>query len=305
MTARTSICGLLALLALAGAASLASAQGNAVLIQRVNQADPGVTWTVPQAIPFGEPLDASAFDAVARTAGVFSYAQTAGSILPAGTYILTASFVPTDPNYHAVSASVPLVVTPPGSSSFSVGVTGGGSTSGLVNLVPGIATTVLLTIAPIGDFHQPVTLTCNDPPVGLVCAFSPATIRVTSAEAQVTLTLLWTSAGMSVPPGSGGLAVAAGTPGMPSAPLFPAPAGPAVALSMCMMIAAGLGRRLRLPASWRRGMLAFGLAAMLPFLGTSLGCGMTRINEIKELSIHASSLVETRNLTLRYYIGAP
>ncbi len=77
------------------------------------QVTPVVTWPTPSNITFGAPLSATQLNASASALGTFTYAPPAGSILPAGTNSLLASFTPTDTHdYTPATASVSITVLP-------------------------------------------------------------------------------------------------------------------------------------------------------------------------------------------------
>jgi hypothetical protein len=77
----------------------------------VNQVKPVVTWATPAPINCCTALTATQLDASANVPGAFVYNWPLGSVLPAGTYTLTASFTPTDTvDYTTTAASVTLVV---------------------------------------------------------------------------------------------------------------------------------------------------------------------------------------------------
>ena len=76
-------------------------------------ATPLLTWSNPAPVVFGTPLDANQLNATANVAGTWVYNPANGAILPAGTYILVVTFIPTDTNDYAMAAaSVGLVVLP-------------------------------------------------------------------------------------------------------------------------------------------------------------------------------------------------
>ena len=78
----------------------------------VTKANPQVTWYAPAPIAYGTPLGATQLSATASTSGTFTYSPAAGTVLSAGTHIVSVSFTPDDAvNYNAGSASVPVTVT--------------------------------------------------------------------------------------------------------------------------------------------------------------------------------------------------
>jgi len=57
---------------------------------------PKISWTAPAPITYGTPLSATQLDATSSTAGTFTYAPPAGTVLPAGTNTLSVTLMPTD-----------------------------------------------------------------------------------------------------------------------------------------------------------------------------------------------------------------
>ncbi|WP_158615358.1 MBG domain-containing protein [Acidipila sp. EB88] len=77
----------------------------------VNPAKPVFTWPVPAAIVYGTPLTSTQLDASSTVPGTVHYNPSAGSVLAAGTHILTATFTPADPaSYSAATTTVTLTV---------------------------------------------------------------------------------------------------------------------------------------------------------------------------------------------------
>ncbi|HMD37508.1 MAG TPA: LamG-like jellyroll fold domain-containing protein, partial [Vicinamibacterales bacterium] len=78
----------------------------------VTRANPQVTWYAPAPIVYGTPLGAAQLSATANTSGTFTYSPSAGTVLGAGTHVVSVSFTPDDAaNYNAGSAGVPVTVT--------------------------------------------------------------------------------------------------------------------------------------------------------------------------------------------------
>jgi hypothetical protein len=78
----------------------------------VTKASAQVTWYPPAPIVYGTALGATQLSATASASGTFTYSAPAGTILSAGTHIVSVSFTPDDAaNYNAGSASVPVTVT--------------------------------------------------------------------------------------------------------------------------------------------------------------------------------------------------
>jgi len=77
----------------------------------VNQAVPGVQWATPASISYGVALSATQLNATATVPGAFSYSAGAGTVLTAGSHVLSATFTPTDTvDYTTATATVTLIV---------------------------------------------------------------------------------------------------------------------------------------------------------------------------------------------------
>jgi len=70
-----------------------------------------ITWPTPSAISHGTRLSAAQLNATASIPGNFVYSPAAGEVLGAGTHTLSVTFTPTDTNFPAAQATVPLTVT--------------------------------------------------------------------------------------------------------------------------------------------------------------------------------------------------
>jgi hypothetical protein len=74
---------------------------------------PVITWANPAAVTYGTGLGASQLDPSANLTGVFSFSPPAGTVLNAGTNVLSAAFAPSDStDYYSVTDYVNLVVSP-------------------------------------------------------------------------------------------------------------------------------------------------------------------------------------------------
>jgi hypothetical protein len=77
----------------------------------VNKVTPAITWVTPAPIYCCTALDAAQLDASTTVPGTFTYNWPAGSVLPAATWKLTATFTPTDTvDYNTTAASVSLII---------------------------------------------------------------------------------------------------------------------------------------------------------------------------------------------------
>jgi hypothetical protein len=74
---------------------------------------PVITWTNPPALTYGDALGAAQLNTSANVPGAFSYVPPAGTVLNAGTNLLSAAFTPNDSaDYYSVTDFVSLVVAP-------------------------------------------------------------------------------------------------------------------------------------------------------------------------------------------------
>ena len=78
----------------------------------ITKTTPTVTWNTPAAITYGTAIaNVGQLNATASVPGTFAYSVTAGTVLNAGSYLLTVTFTPTDStDYSPQTASVTLVV---------------------------------------------------------------------------------------------------------------------------------------------------------------------------------------------------
>jgi sugar lactone lactonase YvrE len=77
------------------------------------KATPVISWLQPAPITNPAPLTSAQLDATANVAGTFAYSPAAGTVLPAGTQTLRATFTPEDTtDYTIATASVTIVVNP-------------------------------------------------------------------------------------------------------------------------------------------------------------------------------------------------
>lgn len=76
----------------------------------ISQAVPVLSWALPAAIQFGTALSSTQLNATANIPGSFVYNPPSGTLLNAGTSLLTATFTPTSSNYSTAIISVPLSI---------------------------------------------------------------------------------------------------------------------------------------------------------------------------------------------------
>ncbi len=76
-------------------------------------AQPLITWPTPADIVYGTALGAAQLNATSSAPGIFTYNPPAGTVLNAGSQVLSATFNPTDTNsYVPVTTNAALVVLP-------------------------------------------------------------------------------------------------------------------------------------------------------------------------------------------------
>jgi hypothetical protein len=84
---------------------------SAIVNLAVNQATPSITWPTPAAIPYGTALSIAQLNATASVAGSLAYTPVAGTVLTAGSHLLSATFAPTDTtDYTPAAGQVTLQV---------------------------------------------------------------------------------------------------------------------------------------------------------------------------------------------------
>jgi hypothetical protein len=79
----------------------------------ITKATPVISWSTPGAITSTTKLGASQLNAFSYIPGSFTYSASAGSSLPVGDDLITATFTPTDStNYTTSTMTVTIHVTP-------------------------------------------------------------------------------------------------------------------------------------------------------------------------------------------------
>ena len=82
-------------------------------IINASQVTEAITWTTPAPITYGTALSSNQLNATANVPGSFAYNPANGTVLNAGTNILSGTFTPTDTvDFRSVTDSVSLVVSP-------------------------------------------------------------------------------------------------------------------------------------------------------------------------------------------------
>ncbi len=84
---------------------------NSLAVDAPSGNTPAISWRTPAAISYGTALSSTQLNATANVAGTFTYKPAAGTVLKAGTQMLTAVFTPTDAStYSGGTATVQLTV---------------------------------------------------------------------------------------------------------------------------------------------------------------------------------------------------
>lgn len=166
----------------------------------VAQATPTVSWPTPASMAYGTTLSGAQLNATASVPGTFAYTPSAGTILPAGSHTLTATFTPNDTtDYKSTTSTVQITVgqaTPTLSWSNPAAITAGTALSAAqlnaTASVPGTFTYAPAagTVLPAGTATLNVTFTPTDT---RTYKSTTATTQITvNAAAQTTPTVLWT-----------------------------------------------------------------------------------------------------------------
>jgi hypothetical protein len=171
----------------------------------ITQATTSLTWATPAPITYGTPLSATQLDATSGgVAGTFAYIPAAGTVLPAGSQLLSVTFTPTDgADYSAANATVtltvnkaPLTVTPSPASKV-YGTANAAFTGSITGLVAGDIITATYasgatTTTPVGVYSSGldvIAATLSDPGNKLgdyTLTQNVGTLTITQATAVLT-----------------------------------------------------------------------------------------------------------------------
>ena len=82
-------------------------QAQVGVLLTVVKATPAITWPEPEPIVYGTGLGTAQLNAKSTVPGTFAYTPGVGNVLPAGSYVLSVTFTPTDTeNYSSAKAQV-------------------------------------------------------------------------------------------------------------------------------------------------------------------------------------------------------
>ena len=145
------------------------ATGTATATLKINQAIPTITWATPASIIYGAALSATQLNATLSVPGQCVYSPASGTVLNAGTQVLTATCTPDDTTNYAIPATAqvslniskasqaitfaPIVSPVAYTSAIALSATGGNSGNPVTFSVvsgPAVVSGNLLTITGIG-----------------------------------------------------------------------------------------------------------------------------------------------------------
>ena len=138
----------------------------------VGKATPTVTWAIPAPITYGTALSATQLNSTASVPGTFTYTPASGTVLSAGTQMLSVLFTPTDStDYSTATQTVSLVVTQ------ATPVITWPPLAPIANGTPLSSTQLDATATGVGGVTLPGTFTYT-PPAGTVLPFGTQTLNV-------------------------------------------------------------------------------------------------------------------------------
>jgi outer membrane protein OmpA-like peptidoglycan-associated protein len=155
------------------------------------QAKPTITWATPVAIQEGTALGATQLNALASVPGTYTYSPAAAAVLPVGKHTLKVTFVPTDPKFETIDATVEIEVLAKAKITWAnpAAIVEGTGLSGTqlnaTGSVPGVFTYAPAagTVLPVGRQTLRVTFTPTDTRLSAVTA--EVTVEVTAKPAVV------------------------------------------------------------------------------------------------------------------------
>ncbi len=169
----------------------------ASVVLNVAQATPVLSWSTPATLSAGSTLTASQLNATANVPGTFTYSPGPGTIVNAGTLLLTATFSPADAaDYASASVSTSLTVTSAGRTTPTItwptpasilyGTALGAaqlnattSVPGSFSFLPGAGTVLQAGVQPLTAIFTPADLT------GYTPATSSVSLTITPATPQI------------------------------------------------------------------------------------------------------------------------
>jgi len=169
---------------------------SSTLAEVVNQVAPTITWANPAAISYGTALSSTQLNATGSVPGTLAYSPAAGTVLTAGSHILSVTLTPTDTtDYTSATATVTQVVnqvTPTitwaNPATISYGTALSGTQLNATGSVPGtlVYSPSAGTVPSAGSQTLSVTLTPTD-----ATDYTTATASVILVVNQVKPTIAW------------------------------------------------------------------------------------------------------------------
>lgn len=169
--------------------------GSDTAIFVILKANPVINWSNPSAINYPTPLSVTQLNANSTVSGTFTYSPVIGTVLNAGTEILSVGFTPTDAaNYNSIPSTTVTLIINKGTATIS--------TSNTNQPFDGNPKPVTVTTSPIGLSSISTTYNGSGTPpsaIGTYQVISNLNNSNYSAKADtVTLTITTTSAGISI-----------------------------------------------------------------------------------------------------------
>lgn len=158
------------------------------------KANPSITWATPGGITYGTAINGTQLNASTATAGTFAYTPVSGTVLNAGTHILSTTFTPTDAaNYNTAITTVSLVVNKAAATI---------SLSNLAQVYDGTPKSAIATTSPAGLDEVAITYDGSSTPPSAVGSYTVvATLtnaNYTATPAGGTLVISASTAGISI-----------------------------------------------------------------------------------------------------------
>jgi hypothetical protein len=158
----------------------------ATVVLAINLTQLTITWNTPAPITYGTALSSTQLDATSNIPGTFSYSPASGTVLPAGSQTLMATFTPTDTaNYNSTTASVTLTVN-------QALVTITWATPAAITCGSPLSSVQLDAVASVSGsfvYSPPAGTTLSDGQHTLTATFTPTSSNYAPATATVIVTV--------------------------------------------------------------------------------------------------------------------
>lgn len=152
----------------------------------VSKATPTVSWSNPAAITYPAALGGSQLNATASVAGSFVYTPASGTVLNAGSNVLSVNFTPTDAaNYNSVNNTTVTIVVNKGTATISL--------SNLAQVYDGTGKSAIATTTPVGlnvvsiTYNGSATLPINAGTYAVVASLTNSNYNATNATGNLVI----------------------------------------------------------------------------------------------------------------------